>query len=145
MFSMEKRIEKAERGSSRRWHVGLLVAALVVSGSAVAASKKTTAPAKPSPSAPPVKPNPMTKVRMSVLDMPLSFEVNRGQTDAKVKFLTQAQNFTVFLMPAETVLRGRNADVLRIKLQGAHQAPKVEGETPQAKVTHYHIGNDRST
>src|SRR6266567_932816 len=104
MFSMEKRIEKAERGSSRRWHVGLLVAALVVSGSAVAASKKTTAPtAKPSQSVPAVKPNPMTKLKLSVLDMPLSFEVNRGQTDANVKFMTQAQNFTVFLMPGETV------------------------------------------
>jgi len=59
--------------------------------------------------------------------MPLAFEVNRGQTDAKVKYLTRAQNFTVFMMPGETVLRGRNADVLRLKLQNANQAPKVVG------------------
>jgi len=76
--------------------------------------------------------------------MPLAFELNRGQTDAKVRFLTRAQNFTVFLMPGETVMRGRNADVLRMKLQNANQSPKVLGESRQRQVSNYYIGNDRS-
>ncbi|MBV8902396.1 MAG: SBBP repeat-containing protein, partial [Acidobacteriia bacterium] len=86
----------------------------------------------------------MTKLRMSMLDMPLSFEANRGQADANVKFVTRAQNFTVFLTPAEAVLRGRNGDVLRMKLRNASQAPQLVGEKRQAKVSNYYIGNDRS-
>ncbi len=139
MFSMEKLLEKARRGS-RRWPLGLLAVALVLSGTAVADSTTATK----SPSAPPYKANPMTKLKLAVLEMPLSFELNRGQTDAKVKFLTQAQNFTVFLTPGETILRGRNADVLRMRLQNANQSPKLVGEQRQAKVTNYYIGNDRS-
>ena len=140
---MEKLLEKSRRGSRRRWPVGLLAAALVVSVSAAPNSSRTTVEKK-SPSAPSVTGKPVAKIKSSVLDMPLAFELNQGQTDAKVKFLTRAQNFTVFLTPGETVLRGRNADVLRMKLQNANQSPKVVGENRQAKVSNYYIGNDRS-
>ena len=86
----------------------------------------------------------LAHVQAGLLSQPLAFEANRGQTDANVKFLTRAQNFTVFLMPGETVMRGLNADVLRMKLQNANQSPKLVGESRQQRISNYYIGNDRS-
>jgi len=137
---MQKRFKKVIC-SNHRWVVGLSVAAALMVGASAAPNPVKT---KKSPSAPSAKATPVAKLRSSLLEMPLAFELNRGQTDAKVKFLTRAQNFTVFLMPGETVLRGRNDDVLRLKLQNANQSPKIEGEDRQVKVTNYYIGNDRS-
>jgi len=135
---MQKRFKKVIC-SNHRWVVGLSVAAALMVGASAAPNPVKT---KKSPSAPSAKATPVAKLRSSLLEMPLAFELNRGQTDAKVKFLTRAQNFTVFLMPGETVLRGRNDDVLRLKLQNANQSPKIEGEDRQVKVTNYYIGND---
>src|ERR1700748_3438831 len=42
--------------------------------------------------------------------LPLSFEANDGQTDARVKFLSRGSGYTLFLTPTETVLRLRVAD-----------------------------------
>ena len=142
MFSMEKLLEKSRRGSRRRWSMGLLAAVLVAGVSAAPNTNKTVE--KKSPSAPAAKRKTLAGLRTSMLDMPLAFEFNQGQADAKVKFLTRAQNFTVFLMPTETVMSGRNADVLRMKLRNANQSPKVVGEDKQLKITNYFIGNDRS-
>lgn len=36
--------------------------------------------------------------------LPLSFEINRGQTDAQVKFLSRGSGYSVFLTPDEVVL-----------------------------------------
>ena len=36
--------------------------------------------------------------------IPLSFEVNQGQTAAQVDFLSQGSGYTLFLTPTETVL-----------------------------------------
>ena len=36
--------------------------------------------------------------------LPLSFEVNQGQTDAEVKFLSRGKGYTLFLTPNEAVL-----------------------------------------
>ena len=37
-------------------------------------------------------------------ELPLSFEVNQGQADASVKFLSRTSGATIFLAPTETVL-----------------------------------------
>lgn len=37
-------------------------------------------------------------------DLPLSFEVNRGQTDARVEFLARASGYTLYLTAKETVM-----------------------------------------
>ena len=142
MFSMDKLLDKAKTSSIRRWPVGLLAAALVVSVSAAPNSTKTGEKKSPSASTAPV--NPVAKLKTTLADMPLAFEANQGQTDASVKFLTRTQNFTVFLTPQETVLRGKNADVLRMQLRNANQSPSVVGEDKQLKITNYFIG-DRST
>jgi hypothetical protein len=52
------------------------------------------------------KPNSLTKVGLAkgFGRLPLSFEVNQGQTNAEVKFLSRGKGYTLFLTPNEAVL-----------------------------------------
>ena len=45
-----------------------------------------------------------THAAASYGDLPLSFEANRGQTDASVRFLSRGNGYTFFLTPSEAVL-----------------------------------------
>lgn len=93
--------------------------------------------------------------------LPLSFEVNQGQTDAQVKFLARADGYTLFLTGdgAVFLLRGDKAigdgsrefkpaafpttpNVLRMKLEGANPAVKVISADEVAGKSNYFIGND---
>jgi hypothetical protein len=97
--------------------------------------------------------------------LPLSFEANQGQTDAKVKFLSRGSGYTLFLAGDEAVftLRGKKAKndtplvsgrlqprplelttnaVLRMKLVKANPAAKVTGEEELPGKSNYFIGND---
>jgi hypothetical protein len=96
--------------------------------------------------------------------LPLSFEVNEGQTDAKVKFLSRGPGYTLFLTGDEAVfsLRGSKAGgvalparhqstpmlvptanaVLRMKLRNSNHAAKVTGVDELAGTSNYFIGND---
>jgi hypothetical protein len=91
--------------------------------------------------------------------LPLSFEVNQGQTDTHVKFLSRGSGYSLFLTPGEAVLslqRSRAAgeirsdgnigqvanDVLRLKLIGSNPTPKIEGSDPLPGKTNYFIGNN---
>ncbi len=101
--------------------------------------------------------------------LPLSFEANRGQTDAQVKFLSRGQGYTLFLTNDEAVLSLRrplaanadrdmiarlsaagfrptnqNAAVLHMKLVGANPAAKISGGEEQEGKSNYFIGNDPS-
>jgi len=99
--------------------------------------------------------------------LPLSFELNRGQTDAQVKFLSRGSGYTLFLTRTEAVLALRNPQggedaaaagpqgektpnpnpknpvtVLRMRLLGANTAPQVEGLDTLPGKSHYFIGSD---
>src|SRR5713101_4760254 len=98
--------------------------------------------------------------------LPLSFEVNRGQTDRQVKFVSRGSGYSLFLTPTETVLAlhkpgSRNArhpaealatpsepeaqqkaTVLRMKLVGANRAPQISGVEQLPGKSNYFIGND---
>jgi len=52
------------------------------------------------------KPDAATKTRISEAygKLPLSFEINQGQTDDQVKYLARGPGYTVFLTPTEAVL-----------------------------------------
>ncbi len=52
------------------------------------------------------KPNSLTRVGLEegFSRLPLSFEVNQGQTDAEVKFSSRGKGYTLFLTPNEAVL-----------------------------------------
>ncbi|MCC2670988.1 MAG: hypothetical protein K0Q72_3459, partial [Armatimonadetes bacterium] len=105
------------------------------------------------------------RARASRLDLPLTFEANRGQTDSKVRFMARGGEFDVFFTPAETVLRlksggsqgkrmpaalGRKKDaprraaVVRMKMLGANTAPRLTGERKVGGESNYLHGKDRS-
>ena len=95
------------------------------------------------------------RVAVSYGKVPLSFEANQGQTDARVKFLAHGSGYSLALMEGEVVLNlerqqagipgGRpkpSVDTLRMKLAGANGSAAVTGAEPLPGVVSYFIGND---
>jgi len=81
--------------------------------------------------------------------LPLSFEVNRGQTGDQVKFVSHGPGFSLFLTPTEAVLalstpRTLLTNALHIKLVGANPEPGIRGLEELASKSNYFIGNDPS-
>ncbi len=86
-------------------------------------------------------------------NLPMRFEANAGQTDARVKFFSRGNGYNLFLTPTEAVLALRSeravscADlrsVVRMKLTGANSAPHIEGVDALPGKSNYFIGNDPS-
>jgi hypothetical protein len=107
------------------------------------------------------------RVRSAYGNLPLSFEENRGQTDPRVKFLARGGGYTVFLTPAEAVLKLRapapsaakagstakalpaalhpapqNFSAVRIRLDGANSEAQASGVDQLPGRTNYFIGKD---
>jgi len=110
------------------------------------------------------------KAQVKILDnygkLPLSFEANHGQTDARVKFLSRTSGYSLFLTGDEAVLAlsGKKAStnkakiashslqsstaapkaggVLRMKLRNANPAAKATGTDELPGTSNYFIGND---
>jgi hypothetical protein len=102
------------------------------------------------------------RVEVGYGNLPLSFEANRGQTDARVKFLSHAGHHTLWLTNDEAVLTvGRRPRaprsnqggkekslqenesalaVLRMKFVGANANPHVAGEARQQGTVNYFVG-----
>ena len=83
---------------------------------------------------------------LAAADRPLNFEENRGQTDARVKFLVRSAHGALLLKSNEAVLMRRasatSTAALRMQFIGADPVTKVTGvEALPGKVT-YLIGND---
>jgi hypothetical protein len=96
--------------------------------------------------------------------LPLHFEANQGQTESTVKFLARGKGYSVFLRPAEVMLKVRKSSVaegrrqadkaaaplatktaaVRIRLMGSQPAPEIVGERPLPGKSHYLLGNDPS-
>ena len=74
-------------------------------------------------------------------NLPLSFEKNQGQTDARVQFLSRGHGHTLFLTSTEAVLASGH-DVFRMKLAGANPASRAEGVEQQIARSNYFIGSD---
>ncbi|HYK63694.1 MAG TPA: hypothetical protein VEY94_02010 [Patescibacteria group bacterium] len=101
---------------------------------------------------------PNAEGRLQVIDLyakrPLSFERNDGQTDAKVKFISRGDGYTLFLSPAEAVLALRTtgkesgqtqkfeSETLRIQLVGANPSAQIEGVDQLAGRSNYFAGRD---
>jgi hypothetical protein len=122
------------------------------------ASAATSAPAQAS--APPRQP----VAAATYGKLPLSFEVNQGQTAPSVQFLSHGQGYTLFLRPGEAVLALRGAplaeegtsragsgkpasttfetSIVRMELVGAHPNAPVTREDKQITKTNYFLGND---
>ncbi|MGD0632607.1 MAG: hypothetical protein ABR987_25055, partial [Terracidiphilus sp.] len=79
--------------------------------------------------------------------LPLSFEENRGQADASVKFLSHGSGYSISLAPSQVLLNlpakaGRQA-AIRMSFPGA-QLPVLTGGDRQTGLSSYFIGNDPS-
>jgi len=110
-------------------------------------------------------------VVQSYAKLPLSFEANRGQTDAQAKFISRGNGYTLFLTGNEAVLALRKpsrksssdpsqpkdarlpfrpgavpeaqaSGVMRMKLVGANLGAKVTGTDELPGKSNYFIGND---
>ncbi len=89
-------------------------------------------------------------------ELPLSFEENRGQAAAPVKFLSRGYGYNLSLSPDETVLslcdqtpaRTRPAggagvcQSVKMKLAGSRRAPLVEGLEQLPGTANYFVGAD---
>ncbi|HEX5733481.1 MAG TPA: SBBP repeat-containing protein [Blastocatellia bacterium] len=137
--------------------VTLMLVVLLTSLTAPAAANKSDRAARPPvvpPTLSPTAPDKQTedKVREQYGKLPLSFELNQGQTDGRVKFLSRANGFTLFLTSTEAVLSLRNASredktrraALRMKLVGSNAAPEIVGTDELPGKSNYLIGNDRA-
>ncbi len=98
------------------------------------------------------------QIRDNSAQLPLLFEINRGQTDQRVKFLSRGKGYTLFLTPTEAVLAlrqrltrardesntdvGRRLDTLRIKLVAANISPNLIGLDELPGKSNYFIGSD---
>ena len=76
--------------------------------------------------------------------LPLSFEPNQGQTDARVEFLARASGYTLFVTAEEAVFAGCDGSVERMKLLGANPKPRLDPLDKQPGISNYFIGNDPS-
>lgn len=78
-------------------------------------------------------------------NLPLSFELNTGQTDQSVKYLSRGPGYDLFLTATDAVLRLRKpgeGSVLRLKLIGANSAARVDGQDELAGKVNYFTGNN---
>src|SRR5437667_523480 len=84
--------------------------------------------------------------------LPLIFEKNQGQTDARVKFLARGESYTLFLTPQEAVLALRaqgnagkaNGSVVRVRLEGAEARAEIQGEEELGGESNYFVGKEAS-
>jgi Beta-propeller repeat len=80
--------------------------------------------------------------------LPISFELNHGQTAPQVKFLSRGNGYNLFLTSNEAVLAMSNeavegrSDVLKIRLVGANAEPQVTGADELPGKSNYFLGND---
>ena len=80
--------------------------------------------------------------------VPLSFEANRGQTDAGVEFLSRGVAYTLFLRSGEALLQlrghGKQNDgaVLRMQILGANRRAIAQAQHELLGKANYFIGRD---
>jgi hypothetical protein len=94
--------------------------------------------------------------------LPLAFEVNQGQTDPQVKFVSRGAGYNLFLTSTEAVLtlhrvsrrepnapiakamppQAEGSAVLYMKLVGANSKTEVSGQNELPGKSNYFVGND---
>jgi uncharacterized repeat protein (TIGR01451 family) len=95
--------------------------------------------------------------------LPLRFELNDGQTDSEVRYMSRGSGYTLFLTPSGAVLRlsksieqsdtdtapltsraPQTESVLRLSLRGANPRPVLVGEGELQGRSNYLIGDERA-
>jgi photosystem II stability/assembly factor-like uncharacterized protein len=142
--------------------VATFAAVILVAGHKSDTSRVTTASGhdRDTPIAQPAK----TRIAEHFGKLPLSFEINKGQVDQSVKFVSHGNGYDLFLTATEAVLRVqkinqvdsvkeparaktnpetlREGSILRLKMLGANSAPEVTGEDELPGKVNYFFGND---
>src|SRR5208283_2773774 len=100
---------KGAYGKARLGTIALLsVAAFAIMAAAAAAPRASMAAKHPATIAAPKANAPSAAAKLHVADLygklPLRFERNDGQTDARAKFLSRGDGYMLFLTPTEAVL-----------------------------------------
>ena len=74
--------------------------------------------------------------------LPLSFELNQGQTDSRVKFLARGQGYNLFLTSDGAVFtfKGR-PEPIQMRLHGAASESRVSGDEELPGKINYFVGN----
>lgn len=92
-----------------------------------------------------------SNVMAELLQIPLSFERNEGQTDESVKYLTRGRGYTFYFTPEEMImaLHRKSQDdntltisALKFQFVGANPNPMINGIDEQENKSNYFIGND---
>ncbi|MCI0664148.1 MAG: FG-GAP-like repeat-containing protein, partial [Acidobacteria bacterium] len=104
-----------------------------------------------------------TRLEQAYGKLPMRFEANEGQTDARAKFIARGAGYAVFLTDDETVLqlrKGKSGNeragapekqiagqpgesvVLRMKLAGSNHSSRVSGLGKLQTTSNYFIGNN---
>ncbi len=83
------------------------------------------------------------------LTIPLYFEVNQGQTDPVVKYLTRGNGYIFYFTPQEIIMclqnggKGeRTCSALKMQFVGANATSIIKGIDEQESKSHYFQGND---
>jgi Beta-propeller repeat len=98
-----------------------------------------------------LRPSSSAQLQASLARLPMSFELNQGQTDTRVKFLARGNGYGLYLMPSEAVLTlpqrspaGLQQATVEMELAGANQQSEMVGTGQLAGHSNYFIGNDSS-
>src|SRR5579885_3821844 len=85
-----------------------------------------------------------TPARARFANLPLSFEPNQGQTDARVRYLSHGPGYTFFLTSTEIVLAPRQdaRGPVRLRLLNGNPEPRLEALDRLPGVSNYFLGND---
>ena len=82
--------------------------------------------------------------------LPLSFEENRGQAGAPVKFLSRGNGYSILLTPAKVILnlqsnkKASPPSTIGMSFPGGSSSPALTGVDRQTGVSSYFVGNDPS-
>lgn len=151
------------RGSGTEFSPGRALAAVVLLAGAGAAVLGVGSNATPIAAARPGVHSPLfanptfggglQQVRGAYHGLPLGFEANQGQSDARVKFQARGSGYGLYLTAEEAVLALQPAPlkalqslpaavVVRMKLAKANPRPEVTGTDELAGKSNYFIGNN---
>jgi uncharacterized repeat protein (TIGR01451 family) len=74
--------------------------------------------------------------------LPLSFELNQGQTDSRVRFLARGQGYGIFLTDDGAAFAFTDSSTaLHMRLQGAATSPRISGVDQLPGKVNYLVGN----
>lgn len=73
---------------------------------------------------------------------PLLFEINEGQVDADIQFLSRGNGYVLYLAENEIILNIHRQGSIKIRFLGTNSKPFLEGIEKLQSKSHYFIGRD---